>query len=384
MPSNRALSDVLQIDDKVRIEQTVGGAVLDTPSGNRLCVTGTELNALLAFKTPKTVLRVLTMAGSDEERSKLSDKLSDWIDLGVLRISRTTYDATPVVAMTSAECRNIFFIFAGAQGGMMMNPLEFLQTAGLSNQNIVLLRDGSQTWFLNGVGDGINSFRELLAWQSGFLEGAAHADNHYCIGSSMGAFSALVFGHLLKARAVWGFGLARTTVPIRNTHGEPWDLERLLCEWNGVSRYYLYFNQSWEPDREAAMKLAQLPGVELCPQDGDGHVVLEHLAEIGKLPSIFPRNLSARSATGPVIRGTTDCESEVLKVLRSILPRYSDDLDATTSLAGILDSFALVSLLGKLATDLGVDLDPDRLTDADFENASSIAQAIVRESTPAK
>ena len=291
MPSNRALSDVLQIDDRVRIDETAGGGVVDTPSGHRVCVTGIELKALLAFQSPNSVLRVLTMARSEQERSKLSDKVSDWIDLGVLRMSRTTHGSTPVVAMTNAECSNVFFIYAGTQGGMMMNPLEFLQKAGLSNQNIVLLRDPSQTWFLNGVCDRINSFRELMAWQSGFLEGAAHADDHYCIGSSMGAFSAVVFGHLLKARAVWSFGLARTTVPVLNSQGDPWDLEKLLCEWNGVSRYYLYFNQSWERDREAAMRLAQLPGVELCPQRGDGHVVLEASGEHWKAPGHLPSSL---------------------------------------------------------------------------------------------
>jgi acyl carrier protein len=72
----------------------------------------------------------------------------------------------------------------------------------------------------------------------------------------------------------------------------------------------------------------------------------------------------------------------VLDALKSVVPQYADRIDVTTSLAGILDSFALVSLLDRLARDLGVELDPGRLKVEDFENAASIAQAIARELKP--
>ena len=379
MATDRSLLEVLKIDDRVTFEETGGGGILEAPAGRRVRVTGAQLKVLLAFKTPTSVRRVLEMAGSDDERSAFANNVNDWIDLGILRASETHHGSTPFVTMTNTKCSNLFFIYAGVQGGMMMNPLEFLEKAGLSDQNVVLLRDASQTWFLNGIGGRIASASELVAWQSGYLEGVAHTKHHYCIGSSMGAFSAVLFGHMLKAQGVWSFGLSRTTVPILNAQGELWNIEKVLSVWNGVSRYYLYFNDSCANDRKAAMRLERLPGVELRPQSGEGHLVLEYLRRIGKLPGMFPRPVLGNAAR-PFTRGAVPGELEVLEVVRSIVPRHNDVSDVTTRLAGILDSFALVLLLERLAEELGTELDPGRLTAEDFENAASIARAIARES----
>jgi len=380
MVSDRTLLEILELDDRVTFDETASGGILNIPAGSRVHVTRLQLKILLAFKTPTSVLRASAMAASDEERTELANKLNDWIDLGILRASETHHGSVPLVTMTNTECSNIFFIYTGVQGGMMMNPLDFLQNSGLSNQNVVLLRDTSQTWFLNGCGDQISSSGELVAWLSGYLEGAVYIKHHYCMGSSMGAFPALVFGHMLKARAVWSFGLSRTKVPILNSQGEPWNLETILSRWNGVTRYYLYFNESSAGDREAASRLEELPGVELCPQSGEGHLVLNYLRSTGKLSDVFPRSISCKTATPSFVGKVIVGEHEVLEVLRDVVSRHRDVLDATTSLAGILDSFALVELLERLARDLGVELDPGRLCAADFENVASIARAIARES----
>ena len=380
MPSSPPFGSVLQLAADVTVVRTADGGVVKTPIGRRVCVTALEFDALLAFRRPISVQRALAFVGSDQARAALYDRISDWLDHGVLRVGRTTHGSTPSVTMTNSESSNIFFVYAGAQGGVMMNPLEFLRQSGLSRQNVVLLRDASQTWFLNGVGDGITTFGELVAWQSGFLEGVGRGVNHYCVGSSMGAFSALVFGHVLKAREVWSFGLARTTVPLRDGDGQPWDLRRLLAEWNGVSRYRLYFNESWARDREAAVSLEHLPGVTLHPQDGEGHVVLRHLLTTGALARLFPVSGSVPTGSQTPARHAAVSDGSVLQVLRSILPPHAEVPDVTARLAGVLDSFALVALLERLATDLGVNLDPDRLGPADFESVSAITRAIARES----
>jgi acyl carrier protein len=382
MVSERTLYEVFKLDDRITFEEIGSGCTPDGPAGSQVRVTKLQLKVLLAFQTPTSVIRALAMADSDEERSALTEKVNDWIGAGILRASETHHGATPVITMTNSACGNLFFIYTGVQGGMMMNPLEFLQQAGLSDQNIVLLRDPSQRWFLDGIGGRIAGWSELAAWQSGYLEGAVHAKRHYCMGSSMGAFSAIVFGHILKAHAVWSFGLARTAVPILNSEQEPWNLERLLEVWNGVSRYHLYFNESSPVDRDAAMRLARLPGVELHPQDGEGHLVLDYLRRTGKLATTFPRHVFDKTARTGVGRDDGAREGAVLEALKSVVPQYADTIDVTTSLAGILDSFALVSLLERLERDLGVELDPGRLKVEDFENAASIAQAIARESKP--
>jgi acyl carrier protein len=378
MPPDDASLTILQIDEGVSIELGSDGGLVSTPSGIHLRVGTLELTALLEFQNPRSVARVHAMVGK-ELQSALIGKVKEWLDCGVLRIARNTHGSKPTVAMVNAKSRRLFFVYAGTQGGVMMSPLEFLRESGLANQNVVLLRDPSQAWFLKGISDRIGSFAELVAWQSGFREGVTHVESVFCVGSSMGAFAAIVFGHALHAKTVWSFGLSRTSVPVLNSEGQAWDLELLLREWNGVSRYCLFFNESWSRDREAAMRLKDLPGVELWPQKGDGHLVLRYLLEIGALPNVFSSAFEGTYSGGTVANRAVT-ETSVLRVLRTVLPQCDTELDVTTNLAGILDSFALVQLLEELESQFGVILDPDRLSPADFETAAAVTHAIARES----
>jgi hypothetical protein len=379
MQSERNLFEILKINDRVIFDRSGSETVLELPAGSRIPVTHLQLKMLTEFSKPMSVLRVLAMAASDEERLVLGGHVNRWIELGILQSCQMDHGSTPLVTLRNPESSNIFFIYSGFQGGLMMNPMEFLEKSGLSTQNIVLLRDSSQTWFLNGVGEGIAHWSQLAAWQSGYLEAAAHVRNHYCLGSSMGAFSAIVFGHLLKAQAVWSFGLARTTVPILNERGEPWNLETLLSDWNGTTRYCLYFNDSWNEDKRAAMRLKDRPGVEMYPQRGEGHLVLDYLQNAGLLSKIFPQSSRARNGTSNVSKAVVT-ENEILNVLDSIVPRQRGRLGVTTSLSGILDSFGLVMLLERLSDQFDLELDIARLTAADFESAITIARAVARQS----
>ena len=371
-------SPLWRLADAAIVEETPHGGALTIPGKGRLFLSQHELNALLAFKNPKSVRRVLALSDDDEARAALRRRVDAWIELGVLKPAQATHGSAPVVTMFDATCPNLFFVYAGAQGGVLVNPLDFLRESGLSHQNVVLLKDPSQMWFLEGISARIDTFATFVAWHDGLLEGATHVRRRFCIGSSMGAFSAIVLGHTLGVDAVWCFGLSRTSVPVRNARGEPWNVERLIAEWNGVTRYHLHFNESWAPDREAAQRLARLPGVELHPHRAEGHLVLHHLLDVGELSSIFPRH--ERATPRLQAQKTAIGEREVLGVLRAILPQHRAELHAASQLSGILDSLTLVLLLECLEAEFGVRLDPDRLTQADFENVGAIVRAIARES----
>lgn len=377
MRSESAFIDILRIDDNVRFQNSRVGGVLELPSGRQVPLNDLQWKILCEFRRPTTALRLLAMAASDQERAVITTNLERWLDLGILQPSEMRHGSDPVVTLTNPQSNNLFFIYAGSQGGMMMNPFQFLQESGLSGQNIVLLRDPYQTWFLNGLGDRVGGVSELAAWQAGYLRGQPHVTHHYCVGSSMGAFSAVLFGHLLKATAVWAFGLARTTVSLFDGSERSWNLETMLDQGNGATRFYLYFNNSWTEDREAASRLRNQPGVELRPQNGEGHLVLETLQNAGLISSIFPQTPSPRHQAAPR-KGAPATEREVLKVLQSVLPEQNRDIEVTTRLDGILDSFGLVLLLEGLR-DLGIDLDPACLNANDFESATTIARAVARE-----
>lgn len=372
MTTEPAARRLWRLDQAVVVEGTIDGGALTTPGLETVDVAPHEFEALLAFRSPRSIDRVLTMT-DEEKRSGLGKQIDRWIEVGVLRAAQATHGSTPVVKMLNGTSSNLFFVYAGTQGGIMMDPLEFLQGSGLSRQNVVLLKDQSQTWFLQGISEQVDSFDALVGWHYGLLDGVGHARQRYCIGSSMGAFSAIVFGHTLGVDAVWCFGLSRTSVPVRNARGEPWDIAQLLVEWNGMTRYHLHFNESSTPDREAAWRLDGMPGVELFPHPGEGHLVLKHLMETGVLQTLFPS--SQRTETH-----RTRCidEQQVLAVLRTVLPQHRDALQIETDLTDVLDSLALVLLLERIDVDIGALLDLEQLGPADFKSVFAIARAIER------
>lgn len=365
-----------RVDEAARIETTPGGGVWTLPGRPGVAITPHELEALLAFANPKSIRRVLTMT-EDAKRPALRSKIDQWIEIGLLTAAQPTHGATPVATMFNSASPSLFFVYSGTQGGVMMSPLAFLQESGLSRENVVLLKDPSQTWFLEGISSRIDSWDALIGWHFGLLDGVSHVKRRYCVGSSMGAFAAIVFGHTLGVDTVWCFGLNRTRAPVLNARGDLWDVARLLAESNGVTRYQLHFNESWLPDREAALKLAGLPGVELFPHDGEGHMVLSHLVQRRALREVFPHSAHTRSyrSISP-LREVND--GQVLAVLGSVLPQYRDVLRVDSELTDRLDSLALVLLLERIEIELGVSLEIERLVPADFESVGAITRAIAR------
>jgi hypothetical protein len=183
------------------------------------------------------------------------------------------------------KCGQVFFVFAGDAGGVTMDPTAFLQTTRLLERNVVLLRDGAAGRYRHSRD--VHDLNGLVRWQRDRVADLPHVDQVYCLGASLAGYTAVVTGHLLHADAVWAF--APPTAITRPGVGNPYrDLAVLLSEWNGRTRYHVLYNRSWAPDRSAAERIATLPGVELQPQEGRRHLVVEHLARTGALAGILP------------------------------------------------------------------------------------------------
>ena len=65
------------------------------------------------------------------------------------------------------------------------------------------------------------------------------------------------------------------------------DLARLLAKHNGRTRYKLFYCDGHGRDRKHAERLQHLPGVELYPQPGTSHNVIQTIYESGRLREIF-------------------------------------------------------------------------------------------------
>ena len=65
------------------------------------------------------------------------------------------------------------------------------------------------------------------------------------------------------------------------------DLALLLAKPNGRTRYKLFYCEGHGRDRAYAKRLEGLPGVELYPQPGNTHNVIQAINERGRLREIF-------------------------------------------------------------------------------------------------
>ena len=134
--------------------------------------------------------------------------------------------------------------------------------------------------------------------QKSLLARFPHVRRLYCVGSSGGAYAAILSGYFLAVEQVFAFAppvpLERRWIQHQPGPGEApryrdtEDLSQLLRGGNGKTCYRIYYNESSVPDRRSARRIAQCPGVSLAPQSGHGHNVMDHLSASGRLDSLLP------------------------------------------------------------------------------------------------
>jgi hypothetical protein len=197
--------------------------------------------------------------------------------------------------MAREDCAQLFVIYTGMLGALQMNPAQFIKLTGLIGRNLVMIRDLNQCGYQRGVSPDYPDIPSFLAWQHELVGRFPRVREVYCLGTSTGAYAAVLAGHHLHAKKVWAFA---PPVPIRVEARVPYvdpkycDLRGILAVGNGVTEYVVLYNESEEADRVSAERLRGLPGVELSPQAGQGHGVIVHLASKGLLAGLFPARVT--------------------------------------------------------------------------------------------
>lgn len=189
------------------------------------------------------------------------------------------------------DCAQLFVIFCGRAGRVMLDPLDFIKQTRIIDRNLLMLRDLNDCCYQRGVDRSVTDIPGLLDWLRGARGRLPHVRRLFCVGSSSGAYMALVAGHLLQAEGVWAFappGKLDEHSGLDHVDARFADPALLLSESNGVTRYHVYYNELHEPDRAACQRLAGAPGVQLHPQEGEGHGVVLHLARTNRLTNLLP------------------------------------------------------------------------------------------------
>jgi hypothetical protein len=192
----------------------------------------------------------------------------------------------------------LYYAFHGMAGGLGIEPLTVLRESGLIHNNLVLLKDYYRFFYQAGLNQNINDTDSIIARLRKCCEELPHVRQTFCFGPSSGGYAAILFGHYLEVDAVYAFapvtqinlndlrkyGGRKDISRIREEHR---DLARLLSKHNGRTTYKLFYCDGAKRDRIYAEHLQGLPGVELCPQPGHTHNVIQVIHESGRLREIF-------------------------------------------------------------------------------------------------
>jgi hypothetical protein len=205
------------------------------------------------------------------------------------------------------ESSQLYYMFHGMAGGLGIAPLTVLRETGLLQSNLVLLKDYYRFFYQAGLNPEITDVEAITARLRRCREELPHVRNTFCSGPSSGGYAAILFGHYLQVEVVYAFspvtlinlddlkrfGGCKDISRIRNEHR---DLAILLANHNGRTRYKIFYCQGHIRDRNYAERIQHLPGVELCPQPGTTHNVIQAINESGRLREIFATASAAADA----------------------------------------------------------------------------------------
>lgn len=192
----------------------------------------------------------------------------------------------------------LYYVFHGMAGGLGIQPLTVLRETGLIQNNLVLLKDYYRFFYQAGLNPEIRDVDSTITRLQRCREELPHVQQTFSCGPSSGGYAAILFGHYLQVDVVYAFapvtllnlddlkrfGGCKDISGISEQHR---DLARLLATHNGRTRYKLFYCDGHVRDRTYAARLQGLPGVELCPQPGTTHNVIQAIQESGRLGEIF-------------------------------------------------------------------------------------------------
>ena len=231
-------------------------------------------------------------------RNLLPRSYRDWT---VNKQMRREIEEHPDRALTVWERESssqLYYVFHGMRGKLHLQPLAALRETGLIHSNLVLLKDYYRFFYHAGLNREIQDVDAIIERLQRCREELRHVRQTFCFGTSAGGYAAILFGHYLSVDVVYSFG-PPTLIDLellrkRGGRKEVWrikeqhrDLALLLAKHNGRTHYKIFYCDGHAKDRAFAEHLRFAPGVELCPERGDTHLVLNAMYESGRLREIL-------------------------------------------------------------------------------------------------
>ena len=207
-----------------------------------------------------------------------------------------------LVVWTRENSSRLYYVFHGMAGGLGIQPLTVLRETGWIHHNMVLLKDYYRFFYQAGLNPQIPDAAAVIARLGECREELPHVRETFCCGPSSGGYAAILFGHYLKVDVVYAFApVTKINLDelkrfggckdISRVSEEHRDLARLLSNHNGHTRYKVFYCEGQVKDRAYAAHIKGLPGVELHPQSGNTHNVIQAIHDSGRLKELFDVSL---------------------------------------------------------------------------------------------
>lgn len=206
-----------------------------------------------------------------------------------------------------SDSSTLLLAFGGMKGKLDIPPFEFFGLTGEMPIKRLFVRDLEQAWYHRGVRRHGATIPQVAADLERLL-GNHRIERLVVVGTSAGGYAALLFGSLLGADRVLCFG-PQTSIDLdvlgaMDDHrwderiGELRSAGDLDSAWTDLrsalpkarvaeTRYELFFDDSYLPDRLHAERLDGIEGVQLRPVAGGEHEVARQMRKTGELERVL-------------------------------------------------------------------------------------------------
>lgn len=214
-----------------------------------------------------------------------------------------------IVFNESTQSETFVLAFTGGSKKLNLSITDFFEAANLTKVSKLVITDASHRLCLGGFPPEIPTFFDFV----NFLQqekAARRPEQLIVVGTSLGGYTALLVGHLLKADQVVVFGpccyldkqiaqrmndpaLRKNKTFVDNINKLPvevknfFDLRAVLAESNHKTKYYVHVSRYNLWDYRRAQYLKGVPGLSVIRHYYSSHAVAADLARENRLERCF-------------------------------------------------------------------------------------------------
>lgn len=214
-----------------------------------------------------------------------------------IAMNKNTHAVLPILCERGIDESVLIIAFSGGAQKLDVPVHEFFETTKTLDYNRILLRDKYYMYYHYGVDRKRKDWPSLIEYLKSEVT-RLRPEKVVCVGTSTGAYAAIIAGHYLVADFVHAFspqtkldvnrdGIRKARHPLhrwrmslsRRVLAQVLDLASLLQQHNGKTSYFVHYGFDHEIDRGYAQRISKMPGVTTLGYPSAAHATAIFLAK---------------------------------------------------------------------------------------------------------